>query len=123
MGGPAGTRFRHCLVGFDGGALELFEFVGPDMPDWARRRDERRLPHLAMRVDDVDAALERVERAGGRRLWPAPRSAGGIGNVYVADPDGNVLELIDAAIEAIAAATIAAAPESDPRIGRERDRG
>src|SRR5690348_11161294 len=53
MDGPPGTAFKHCKVGFDAGAVEMFEFVGPHVPMWAIDRSVRRLPHFGLIVDDV----------------------------------------------------------------------
>ena len=74
MDGPPGTRFRHCKIGFDPGVVELFEFVGPNVPAWTEGRAWLRLPHFSIVVDDVRATLRLVEQAGGRRLWPEIRA-------------------------------------------------
>jgi catechol 2,3-dioxygenase-like lactoylglutathione lyase family enzyme len=114
MGGPPGTAARFCKVGFDDGAVELFEFVGDARPAWAESMDVRRLPHFAIRVDDVPDTLERVRAAGGAELWPDVTYWGAAMNMYVADPDGNVIEVIDAPIEDVVATTIRLFPEADP---------
>jgi catechol 2,3-dioxygenase-like lactoylglutathione lyase family enzyme len=103
MGGPADGRFRACRLGFDAGCLELFQFLGSteQMPDWAAREHTARVPHFGVEVADVAATLERVERAGGRRLWPHPEHWGSARTLYVADPDGNVFELCDTSLEAL----------------------
>ena len=47
--------------------------------------------YVYVRVDDVDAAVARIEQAGGRPLSPlAPRSWGERA-AWFADPDGNVV--------------------------------
>lgn len=51
--------------------------------------------HVAVHVADTDAALARVEAAGGTRMWPEVIARGSRRVIYVHDPDGNVLELID----------------------------
>jgi catechol 2,3-dioxygenase-like lactoylglutathione lyase family enzyme len=93
--GAEGVRLRLAMVGIGDAAIELFQFLAPAIPEWARRPREGRLPHLAVQVEDVDAALERVESAGGRRLWPAVDRFGAARVIYVTDPDGNVVELLD----------------------------
>jgi catechol 2,3-dioxygenase-like lactoylglutathione lyase family enzyme len=109
MDGPPGTRFRLCFVGFaDGSGIELFEFP-PGTPSGP---PPGRLPHLGIEVDDVDAALERVERFGGARLWPAPGRWGKVRVVYVADPDGTVLELLDGPLAMVAEQTVTLFPEA-----------
>ena len=46
--------------------------------------------YLYVRVDDLDATLERVESVGARRLSPRQRRGWGEEAAYFADPDGNV---------------------------------
>jgi catechol 2,3-dioxygenase-like lactoylglutathione lyase family enzyme len=113
MGGPPGTAFRSCKIGFDAGAVELFEFVGPNRPEWADDKPGR-VPHFAMIVDDVEATLERVRAAGGIELWPEIVAWGDSKNMYVADPDGNVIEVKDASLEDVVATTYRMFPETDP---------
>jgi catechol 2,3-dioxygenase-like lactoylglutathione lyase family enzyme len=115
MGGPVGTAFRHCKVGFDEGAVELFEFVGDRRPAWAEApRGVPRLPHFAIVVEDVPATLARVRAAGGTELWPSVTRWGTAENMYVADLDGNVIEVIDAPLDDVVATTIRMFPEADP---------
>lgn len=100
---------RVVLLRFpDGSGLELFEFGDPE-PEWSPGAPDpaARLPHLAVRVPDVDATLVRLEDAGGHRLWNRPRQWGSARVVYVADPDGNVAELVDASLAAVAAGFVA----------------
>ncbi len=113
FGGPPGVAFAFCYIGFRTGAIELVQFVGP-APEFARAPRPAPLPHFALVVDDVAATLERVERAGGRRLWPEPVSWGGATVMYVADPDGNAVELFDVGLDEIVERTIELFPESAP---------
>src|SRR5262245_2195066 len=92
MGGPPGTCFDTCRIGFDDGCIELFQFVGPDVPEWTRAAPGR-VPHFGVVVPDVAQALERIEAAGGRRLWPEIERWGPASTMYASDPDGNVFEL------------------------------
>ncbi|MEV5848561.1 VOC family protein [Streptomyces sp. NPDC051985] len=108
MTAPPSTRIRIALLGFrDGGGVELFDFGAGDQPSWLAgslpSRDAR-LPHVGIQVDDVDDALERAERAGGARLWPRPSFWGTVRVVYLRDPDGNVVELLDGPLTEVAAA-------------------
>jgi len=82
--------FRCGMIGFSEACLELFELLGTERPA------PTSVPHFALQVDDVDAALARIEAAGGTRLWPRPNVIGKIRVIYTADPDGNVIELLDA---------------------------
>ncbi|MCE3551657.1 VOC family protein [Pseudonocardia sp. RS11V-5] len=107
MNAPRGTSVRIALLGFpDGSGVELFEF-DPD-PEWCGPIDAAaRLPHLGIRVDDVDAALAAAEAAGGRRLWPEPSHWGSVRVVYLCDPDGTVLELLDGPLVDVAKVIVA----------------
>ena len=47
-----------------------------------------------MRVDDLDACLDRAERLGGRRMVPPTDLPGDFGRFAIfADPDGNAVGL------------------------------
>jgi glyoxylase I family protein len=99
MGGTPNAHFKVCHIGFDEGTIELFEFLEPVNPTGPLAPAEGGIIHFAFYVDDVPEALARVERAGGKRYWPEVRDMpGGFQVIYVTDPDGNVLELIDIAI-------------------------
>lgn len=117
MDAPPGTRYEMSLVSIGSGAVELFRFVGPERPAWAGRRPGR-LPHFGLEVDDVAAALERVEHAGGHRLFDQVERFGRARVIYVADPDGNVIELLDSPLATIAAETIRMFPEAAPGDGQ-----
>ena len=47
--------------------------------------------YLYVRVDDLEATLERLEGVGARRLSPRQRRGWGDEAAYFADPDGNVV--------------------------------
>lgn len=88
------------LLGFPAGnGLELFEFQEPPPPP----DPVARLPHLAIQVQDVDAALAAAEAAGGERLWPEPGYWGPVQVIYLRDPDGTVLEILDGTLAVVAA--------------------
>ena len=77
-----------------GAMLELLEYVEPRTA--ARQISERHVigsSHLALLVDDVEAALSRlVEYGGARRNDPVETEPGKV-LTYAQDPDGNWLEL------------------------------
>lgn len=100
--GVDGARLRIAFVGFGDSALELFEVLDP-APAWARAPVVGNIPHVCLQVDDVDSALARAESLGGRRVWPQVSRLGSAHAIYVTDPDGNVVELIDAPVSAITA--------------------
>jgi len=95
MAGPADLEFRVAHVGFDDGVIELFELAEPYRATAPIPAVSGGIIHYAIQVDDVEAALARVEAAGGKRLWPEMRDITETKKVmYVTDPDGHVLELI-----------------------------
>ncbi|MEU9337203.1 VOC family protein [Streptomyces sp. NPDC048290] len=55
--------------------------------------------HLALQVPDLDAAFTRLtgECGAGQISPPAPGATAGMRYAYVADPEGNLIELIETA--------------------------
>lgn len=89
------TPARDRALGFAGLWYELGDFqihlivsaqICPDPVD-AQRLGRNR--HLALAVDDLLAARDRLEKAG----FPVQASASGRAAFFVQDPDGNILEL------------------------------
>ena len=113
FGGGPDTAFAFCYIGFETGAVELIQFLD-GAPEFARDPRRAPLPHFGLVVDDVAKSTERVEAAGGRRVWRKPVSWGGATVMYVADPDGNAIELFDVPLEGIVERTIAMFPDSAP---------
>ena len=89
-----------------GPRIELIRYLSPDavkVPG-VERPNALGLRHMAFRVDDVDAAAERLRRAGVELfsdVQTVPDSqvtyAGGVRKrlVYFRDPEGNILELCE----------------------------
>ena len=75
-------------------AIELLHYTSP-APHGApsSSRAELGMTHLAFHVDDLAAAVERVVAAGGTVLEPT-RASLGIELVFLTDPDGNRVELL-----------------------------
>jgi len=114
MDGPPGVSFKVCMVGLATGCVELFEFVEPVHPIDPVHPTRGNIIHFGIQVDDVAGALERVEAAGGKRLWPDVSPWGSANVVYVTDPDQNIIEIIDASMDKIVQLTLADFPEADP---------
>jgi len=112
--GHEGVKLRLAMLGLGDAMLELFEFTGDVVPEWAQRPRDNRLPHLAVQVDDTDEALTRIEAAGGKRIWPEVGRFGRARVIYVADPDGNVVELLDKPPADIAGALLRWFPQATP---------
>ena len=86
-------------LGLSGVRLELWHFEQPTAERPASRpMNSIGLTHFALRVDDIDAAIDRAEAHGGRCL-PATRTRANTDGfqsdiVYVLDPDGVRVELL-----------------------------
>lgn len=100
--GVTGARLRgmHLRLpghGPDGPTLEIYQY--DDVEDGAPwpAANRRGIGHLAFHVDDVAATRDRVVAGGGSAVGEiATAEVGSVGVltfVYVADPDGNVIEL------------------------------
>jgi catechol 2,3-dioxygenase-like lactoylglutathione lyase family enzyme len=100
ISGLRGVRMRYAELDLGGGQLlEMIEYRTPEGAPLAQRPCDPGASHLALRVDDVDALSERLAAAGvamaGRPttitvpgVWQGARC------LYVEDPDGRSVELI-----------------------------
>jgi len=94
-----GVALHAVYLARDGVRIELLRFASPPAPP-ARTRsmNEHGLTHLSFRVEDLDATLAALRAAGERVLeetiirMPAYRSAA----CFVVDPDGQLIELVQA---------------------------
>ena len=85
----------------DGRILELIQYRTPAGSSGAHELRDGGTVHVSLRVADLDAALVALEASAGRMisrrpvLFEEPGSPwDGVRCVYVADPDGVVLELV-----------------------------
>lgn len=82
-----------CIVFFDVGSTQI-ELIGRDVPP---KPEEKILAgyfdHLALHVDDVDAAYSELE-AKGVKMKAEPRDFKDVRIAFFYDPDGNQLELV-----------------------------
>lgn len=99
--GVAGARLRGAHLrlpgcGEDGPTLEIFSYERSRSRP-ATAADREGLAHLAFEVDDVEACERRVLECGGGRVGAeASHAVPGVGRltfVYLADPEGNIIEL------------------------------
>jgi catechol 2,3-dioxygenase-like lactoylglutathione lyase family enzyme len=96
-----GVVLRSQFVRRDTMAIELLHFTTPDQIGEPVRRpmNQLGLTHLSIRVDDVDAVAETVERLGGsvvvetRTTFDVPGTT--LDFVYCTDPDGVRIELMN----------------------------
>jgi catechol 2,3-dioxygenase-like lactoylglutathione lyase family enzyme len=113
FGGHPGLRTRVCLLGFDEGCIELFQFLEPSTPPTAIDPPSNNIIHWCLQVDDVAETLARVESLGGRPVRPLA-DWGGANFVYCTDLDGNVFELLDSSIADTVGRTLALFPDAAP---------
>jgi catechol 2,3-dioxygenase-like lactoylglutathione lyase family enzyme len=111
MEGPDGVKFKLRQMTFASGVLELFQFLEPANPTDQIHATKSNLLHMGFQVDDVEYVASKVEAEGGRLLHEVT-SWGNYKLVFVADPDGNVIELADASIRELVRSTIVSFPEA-----------
>ena len=93
---PEGTPIA-MLRSAGGAGVELFELPAREDPHWNGpiHALEEGVVHFGLRVPDVDAALAAAVAAGGRAVWlPRDAPVSGVRIAFVADLDGNLVELI-----------------------------
>jgi catechol 2,3-dioxygenase-like lactoylglutathione lyase family enzyme len=90
----------------DGGGLrvELTERAGSTpvlRPDPYAATAAQTFTHLALQVPDLDAAFRRLteEHAAAAVAEPGPGATSGMRFAYVHDPEGNLIELIETAVD------------------------
>jgi glyoxylase I family protein len=100
ISGLSGVRIRYAELDLGAGQLlEVIEFCPPRGGRLAQGPRDAGASHLALRVDDVDALCTRLIAAGvtvpGRPTTiTAPSAWHGARCVYVEDPDGRTVELV-----------------------------
>ncbi|MBI5032076.1 MAG: VOC family protein [Chloroflexi bacterium] len=91
-----GAHLRLPGYGDTGPTLEIFQY-DEELDPLAPATNRPGYGHIAFLVDDVDAAHAAVIAAGGKAIGkivaPEIAGAGKIRFVYVADPEGNIIEL------------------------------
>jgi catechol 2,3-dioxygenase-like lactoylglutathione lyase family enzyme len=91
-----GVHLRLPGYGADGPTLEIFQYH-EHAEEGKRAVNRPGLAHLAFSVDDVAAARRAVLDAGGGEVGETVtldvRGAGSVTFAYVADPEGNIIEL------------------------------
>jgi lactoylglutathione lyase len=85
----------------DGRIIELIKYIRPAGRPVRARSSDPGSCHIALRVDDLDAALERLEGSEARQISRRPvllhdpgGAWDGVACCYIADPDGIIVELV-----------------------------
>ena len=94
------ANLRGCLLTHESGlGLELLERAGSeavgDYPDPLAAALKRGYGHIALEVDDLDESFGHLISAGAKEIWsPRPAPVPGARMSYVADPEGNLIEMV-----------------------------
>ena len=92
---PARTVLRSQMIVLDNLKIELLHYTEPAVEGTpSSRRNRRGLTHLSFWVDDLDASIARLLECGGT-LVEGTRQSPGVELVFVADPDGTRVELME----------------------------
>ena len=100
--GLTGVRVRICHLSGHGHNLELLEYKAPTGAGRARNLQDVGSAHVCFLTDDLEAECERLRGLGVPFRSPGPVTTtsgpnkGGKG-IYVEDPDGNVVEVVQLA--------------------------
>src|SRR5262245_61116404 len=85
----------------DGRIIELIKYIRPAGKPVRARSSDPGSTHIALRVDDLDEALARLEGSGARQISRHPvllhdpgGAWDGVACCYIADPDGIIVELV-----------------------------
>ena len=85
----------------DGRIIELIRYIRPAGQPVRARSSDPGSCHIALRVDDLDAVLERIQGSQARQISRHPvvlhdpgGAWDGVACCYIADPDGNIVELV-----------------------------
>jgi catechol 2,3-dioxygenase-like lactoylglutathione lyase family enzyme len=99
--GLPGMELHAVWLDRDGRRIELMHYPRPGAVGAAgpRPMNQRGLTHLALRVSGIDGVIDAVEAAGGRVLerTRVENPAYGAQLVFVTDPDGTLIELVEMA--------------------------
>jgi predicted enzyme related to lactoylglutathione lyase len=92
----SGVHLRLPGYGESGPTLEIYQYSANEpRPETAANREG--ITHLAFEVEDVEHAVAEVLKHGGSKVGDTASSkVGGVGMltfVYLADPEGNIIEL------------------------------
>jgi catechol 2,3-dioxygenase-like lactoylglutathione lyase family enzyme len=92
---PGPAVLRSQMIVLDGVKIELLHYSSPAVDGTpSARRNQPGLTHLSFWVDDLDGTIDRLVTAGGTLLADT-RQSPGVELVFLADPDGTRVELME----------------------------
>jgi catechol 2,3-dioxygenase-like lactoylglutathione lyase family enzyme len=92
---PGPAVLRSQMIVLEAMKIELLYYSSPAVEGRpSAHRNQLGLTHLSFWVDDLDATAERLVAHGGT-LLPATRQSPGVELVFLADPDGTRVELME----------------------------
>ena len=96
--GLTGTAVRMVMLRISNACLELFEFAAPrgQPGDPQRPVCDQGITHICLAVSDIAAEYARLSAAGMPFHSPPQDVPGLCRTAYGRDPDGNIVELIEA---------------------------
>lgn len=84
-----------AFFALDGGNLELLQRLDGDRERQGRGKPGPPwCPHLALRTDDLDAAVQMLQSHNVKILNGPLETPGKVRWLYAADPDGNIIEFV-----------------------------
>lgn len=94
--GLPGACVRWALLRLGGYRLELFKYLRPQGERVAIRQCDTGFTHIAFQVSDAEAAVARLRALGWQTVSdPLPLRNGAAVAVYVAGPEGAIVELLE----------------------------
>lgn len=94
-GAPEGAEADTAMIDIAGQRIELLEYRGVDPSgNKVHRPFDAGAMHIALNVDNVDAALELVGKYGFRPQGVPHKGTSGATLIYVVGPDGATIEFV-----------------------------
>jgi catechol 2,3-dioxygenase-like lactoylglutathione lyase family enzyme len=81
-------------VGFQAGGLLIHVTAASKTGSWVNDDLQRGIRHFGIKVDDVDAEIDRLRAAGVRVIAPPADVLGGVRIAFFLDPDGARIEFV-----------------------------
>ncbi len=93
----SGVQMRVPGHGPNGPTLEIFQYERNENREQPTIANREGLGHIAFEVEDINQAMSEVLRCGGEKIGDLVthdmKGVGTLSFVYMADPEGNIIEL------------------------------